>query len=190
MNKVHLIPGIHTSKEDISTPELLIPELLQAGYKKEDIIIHNYGYALAITSRWKNKARAELIAQFIEPGDAIIAHSNGCLITLIMLKMGICPSIVTLLQPALDTDTVFPLGNYKINVFYNEEDKATLLARWLLWFHHPMGAMGRYGYEGNDYRITNYDTLELLGVGGHSNGYKISASLRRCVVRCSLKREV
>lgn len=190
MNRIHLIHGIHTTREDVSTPELFIPDLLEAGYERKDIVVHNYGYALGIKSRWENEARAKKIAQLIDPGDKIIAHSNGCLITLLMLRMGIAPSTIALLQPALDVDTVFPLGNYKINVFYNNQDKATLLARWLLWFHHPYGAMGRYGHEGEDERITNYDTLKIANVGGHSKCYAISTLLRQKVIESINERDL
>ena len=180
--KVHIIHGIHKSEGNISTAERIIPELTEHDYYRDDIIAHDYGYAMAATSRWKNQARAEKIAPFIEPGDKIIAHSNGCPITVLMLKMGILPSGIVLLQPALDVDTVFPEGDYWINVFYNAHDKATLFARWFLWFNHPMGAMGRYGYQGNDDRVTNYDTLALFSVGGHSKGYEESKQLRSKVV--------
>lgn len=173
MSRIHLIHGIHTDEEDISTPELFIPELRSAGYAAEDIIVHEYGYALGITSRWANDKRAEKIAKQIRPGDRILAHSNGCLITVIMLRdYGIEPSGITLLQPALDVDTEFPKGDYWINVFFNAHDKATLAARMFLWFHHPFGAMGRYGFKGYDIRVRNYDTISLTGLGGHSEAYK------------------
>ncbi len=186
---VHLIHGIHTSREDVSTPERLIPELLDDDYNETDIVVHEYGYALGITSRWANQERAEKIALLIEPGDKIIAHSNGCLITLLMLEIGILPSGITLLQPALDVDTIFPPGSYWINVFFNSEDKATLMARLFLWFHHPYGAMGRYGYKGNDSRIINYDTIKLCGVGGHSSPYDKSKMLRQKVIYAMDERE-
>lgn len=181
--KVHLIHGIHTKKEETSTPERLIPDLLAVGYSEEDIVNHEYGWAFGITSRWANDERAAEIARKINPGDVIIAHSNGCLITKIMLAdCGILPRRVILLQPALDVDTVFEQGNYDINVFFNKEDKATLIARMFLWFHHPYGAMGRYGYRGSDYRIRNFDTLSMFDVGGHSSPYEESSELRQKVI--------
>jgi len=187
--RVHIIHGIHKSEGDISTAARIIPELMEADYREEDIIIHDYGYVTALTSRWKNKGRAEKIAPLIEPGDKIISHSNAGDITRIMLDMGILPSGIVLLQPALDTDTVFAEGEYWINIFYNEHDKATLFARMFLWFNHPYGAMGRYGYKGNDLRIKNYNTLAMFGVGGHSKCYEQSKSLRTKVVSSMDERE-
>ncbi len=190
MSRIHLIHGIHTSEEETSTPELFIPELRGTGYNRKDIIVNEYGYALGITSRWANDKRAEEIARRIEPGDKILAHSNGCLITVIMLRdYGIEPSGITLLQPALDIDTDFPKGEYWINVFFNAQDKATLAARMLLWFHHPYGAMGRYGYRGYDIRARNYDTLALAGVGGHSACYKNYKLRDKCIEAMTIRDE-
>lgn len=185
-NKVHIIHGIHQSEGGTSTPALVIPNLEDKGY---DIKVHNYGYVYALTTRWRNPERAAVISRQICPGDIIIAHSNGCDITRLMLNAGIAPRGVIFLQPALDVDTIFPEGNYWINVFYNEQDKAVFLAKWFLWFHHPYGAMGRYGYQGNDLRVKNYDTLRLFGMGGHSSAYQKSAGLRAKVVHSIKERE-
>lgn len=182
MTKYHIIHGIHTSEGDTSTPARIIPELIASGISEEDIITHDYGYVTALTSRWKNQARAEKIALEIGHGDIIIAHSNGCDITRRMLDRGILPDGVVLLQPALDVDTAFALGDYWINVFFNAHDKATFFAKCFLWFNHPYGAMGRYGYRGHDTRIKNFDTLSMFGVGGHSKCYEISRPLREKVV--------
>lgn len=184
MNKVHIIHGIHSS-EGKSTPGLCIPELREAGY---DIEVHHYGRAYAISSRFRNQGRAEGIAPKIEPHDFILAHSNGCDITRRILDIGVIINGVVLLQPALDEDTIFALGNYWLNVFHNDHDKATWVAKYFLWFGHPWGAMGRYGYSGNDTRIRNYDTLRDFGLGGHSRPYTYS-NLRKRVVQSIKERE-
>ena len=176
---VHIIHGIYSSEDEQSTPMFVIPDLIAANH---DFKVHEYGYAYALTTRWENPKRALKIARHIKTGDIIIAHSNGCDITRIMLDQGIMPEGIILLQPALDVDTVFAEGKYWINVFHNEEDKAVLMAKWFLWFHHPYGAMGRYGYKGNDQRVVNYDTLALYSVGGHSDLYVRSPGLRHRVV--------
>jgi hypothetical protein len=119
-----------------------------------------------------------------------VAHSNGCDITRIMLDQeGIAPAGIIFLQPALDADTVFADGNYWMNVFFNQDDRAVFMAKWFLWFHHPYGAMGRFGYLGNDRRILNFDTLHYCPRGGHSKPYAISSKLRTAVVDSIKKRE-
>lgn len=185
MNKVHIIHGIHSSEGDASTPARCIPELKEAGYEIE---VHEYGYAYALSSRWKNKARAESIAPKIGKHDFILAHSNGCDITRRMLDMGIIIKGAVLLQPALDEDTKFAPGGYWINVFHNDHDNPTLFAKYFLWFGHPWGAMGRFGYSGNDTRIRNHDTLREFGLGGHSRPYTYS-NLRERVVQSIKERE-
>jgi hypothetical protein len=177
---IHIIHGIHTSEGKVSTPALLIPEIEAAGYPYQ---VHKYGYVLALTSRFLNAGRAEKIAPSIKEGDYILAHSNGADVTRIMLRdYGIKPAGIILLQPALDVDTEFAKGNYWIKVFYNEDDKAVLAARWMLWFDHPYGAMGRYGYKGDDLRVTSYNTRSICPTGGHSLPYEISKGLREYVI--------
>lgn len=180
----HIIHGIHSSEAGTSTPARLVPDLMDRGLSYK---IHDYGCALAITSRYKNPRRARDIAKHIMPGDSIIAHSNGCAIATLMLNMGIAPGCVVFLQPALDDDTIFPDGNYVINVFYNKYDITTLFAKWALWFHHPYGSMGTVGYTGNDPRIKNYDVYEIFGEKGHSRPYSAS-DVRRMVINTMIYR--
>ena len=176
---IHIIHGIHHSEGGTSTPARLIPELQERGLY---YTVHDYGWALALTSRYQNPRRARKIAKSIMPGDCIIAHSNGCAITSIMLDMGIAPACVVFLQPALNKGTIFPHGNFIINVFHNKYDITTrILAKYLLCFHHPFGSMGAHGYKGNDPRIENYDVYEMFGEKGHVDPY-FSDDVRQCVV--------
>lgn len=176
---IHIIHGIHTSEGSTSTPALMIPKLKRQHY---NVVVHDYGWVLGILSRFQNEGRAKKIAPFIKEGDIILAHSNGADITRRMLKsFGIKPAGIILLQPALDDDIEFEPGDYWINVFFNEEDKAVWIAKFLP-LHHPYGEMGRVGYTGLDTRVKNYNTLKICSVGGHSLPYQKSPALRQLVV--------
>lgn len=180
---IHVIHGIHTSEGTKSTSAYLIPNLERNGYT---IKVHEYGYVLGMLTRFQNPGTAKRIAPLIKDGDIILAHSNGAYITWLMLKdFNIKPSLVIFLQPALDKDIVFPKGNYKVNVFWNEEDKAVWFAK-LLPFHHPFGEMGRQGYIGEDLRVNNYNSIRICGLGGHSLPYQKSEKLR-CFITLTIK---
>lgn len=176
---VHIIHGIHTSEGDISTPAYLIPSLERHGY---DVIVHEYGYVLGVFTRFQNPGHARKISSKIKDGDIVIAHSNGCYITWLMLRdYGIKPSGIVMLQPALDHDIVFEKGDYWINIFWNEHDKAVWFAKFLP-FHHPFGDMGREGYTLDDSRVINFNTLKICGLGGHSEPYQKSREMQDFVV--------
>ncbi len=178
MKTMHLIHGIHTSEGDTSTPEYLLPLLRNGGHK---VKVHEYGYVLAVLTRFQNPGRAAKIAPYIADGDVIIAHSNGADITRIMVNdLGVRPSQVILLQPALDKDTNFNRVP-RVDVCWNKEDKAVFFAK-LLPFHHPFGEMGRTGYVGSAMNTVNHDTLKICGIGGHSAPYQKSQVMRDYVV--------
>ena len=175
---VHTIHGIHTSEGKKSTPATLVPLLEQAGHA---CYPHDYGYVFAITARFINQGIAKKYAPLIADGDIIIAHSNGCDIVRRMLKKGIKPEGIILLQPALDKDTEFPAGDYWIKVFHNDDDKIVWWSKWLP-FRHPYGEMGKVGYVGNDPRVSNFDTLKLCSAGGHYEHIRENQCVRQAIV--------
>lgn len=166
--KIHFIHGIHPSQPG-GTVAKLVP-YFNAGqtWGLYNLKVHEYGAAYAVTSRFLNPGRAEYISQSVDPGDVIIAHSNGCSITNLIGKYR-TPGQVYLINPALDDDTEFSAGLGEIYVLYNSGDKAVPWAKIL--FHHPWGDMGRDGYKGNDKRVRNIDCGNSIGLprlSGHS----------------------
>lgn len=174
---IHIIHGIHSSEGKKSTPASLVPDLIDRRYK---VRVHDYGYAMALTSRYKNPKRAEKIAPLIQDGDIIIGHSNGCHIASLIVGLGVKVEGLVMLQPALDKDWKYPDGDYWINVFHNKNDRVTWLARF--WpFGHPYGSQGTYGHKG-DQRSKNYNTLRLCNAGGHFQHIQSNQCVRNAIV--------
>lgn len=111
----------------------------------------------------------------------VFAHSNGAAIVKIATeKYGAQIDGVVCINPALKR-TVNPAPNAKfVHVYYNDEDLPVLLGRWLSWLTpwsgkvRPWGAMGRYGYYGQDINVRNFDTEHRFAVKavGHSGVFK------------------
>jgi hypothetical protein len=70
---IHLIHGIHT--EPTSPVKGLVPYLVAAGWK---VRYPEYGYELALETKVINQMISGTIAAYVEPGDILIGHSNGC----------------------------------------------------------------------------------------------------------------
>ena len=109
-----------------------------------------------------NKGLAHAISHLIQPDSTVIAHSNGAAIAYLAAKNGAPIKNLTLVNPALDKDVVFPGQLENIQVWFAPHDKWTGLAKYIpksLW-----GNMGRIGYKGPlDARVTQYNQEEILG---------------------------
>lgn len=171
--KIHLVHGLHAEQPG-GTVVKLEPYFRDAGY---DVVVHNYGYAAAATARFLNPIRARRLAKYISPDDVIVGHSNGCALAW-MITSGYdgwlsdvpptpCTGLV-LVNGALDTDVEF--HNVKwVHVYHNAGDETVDLSNFM--FKHPWGALGKYGYQGEDARVTNIDTggtAHMPKVWGHS----------------------
>lgn len=171
--RVHLIHGIHADQPG-GTVAKLEPYFTEQGY---EVVVHNYGYAYALTARLLNPHRATHIAQFIAPDDIIVGHSNGCTLAW-MITTGYegmfatvpsrsCKGLV-LVNAALDNDIDFHNVDW-VHCYYNDGDEAVDLSN--IFYKHPWGSLGRYGYKGKDTFVSNIDCADepmLPTVDGHS----------------------
>jgi len=166
---VHIIHGIKTSKTN-NRLAMIKKNLLDVGFRTEEVIIHSYGYMPFILSpRLENKKIAEKIAEKIGDGDIIIAHSNGCAIAWEIAEMGAKIYGAVLINPALDADKVFPHQVKWVHVFYNRDDWVVGLAKYMPF--HIWGDQGRIGPKFSDprYSLTEIpDHKNELGVWEHS----------------------
>lgn len=171
--KIHLIHGIHM-KEGNRHVAQLIPYIKDA--TGIDVIYHQYGYALAITTGILNPSRIKKIAKSVDDGDVCIGHSNGCAIIYGLMKKKNLSGAV-FINAALEKDIALPNSLLKwVHVYYNSKDEAV---PWTeapvldLLFDHSWGEMGKYGYVGKpDPRVTNTDCETYsyhFPVRGHSD---------------------
>ena len=167
--KVHLIHGIHSHP---GSPELLIPYLVQAGLQ---VAYPDYGYELALETRLLNPMIQGALAPYIEPGDLLVGHSNGCAMAYELMAGG-CPAIgAVFINGALETSWGLPGTCRWADVYYNQGDSITEVARLaeeLGWVASAWGELGHLGYTGTDSRVANIDcgrTPDMPVVWGHSD---------------------
>lgn len=162
-----VIHGIHTSGSD-QPPEALL------AYLTPPVFYPDYGYELAVATRILNPMIEGCIAAYIQPGDVLIGHSNGCAIIYDLLRHGARPSGIVFINGALEQDITLPGFVQWCDVYYNAGDtitEAAAIAEKLGLVDVCWGEMGHAGYSGTDPRITNINTgatTGFPGVRGHS----------------------
>lgn len=165
---IHLIHGIHT--EGPSPVEGLIPYLTGLEVRYPD-----YGYILGVETRIVNPIIVGALLAYIQPGDIVIGHSNGCAIAydLMLRRAPIAGAIF--INAALEQNIVRVGPTKWIDVYFNAGDEITEIAKLgeEAGIDDPVwGQMGHAGYAGSDAAITNINcgsTPGLLAVSGHSD---------------------
>lgn len=94
----------------------------------------------------KNAADAWRVLCAHKPGDAVVAHSRGALVTHYALRAGARFSRVFLFAPAMESDVPWPAGAGHIHVIHNPDDPALHAGTCLI--NHPFGDLGLTGYDG------------------------------------------
>lgn len=147
--KVIGVNGIHSDGRQ--STDLLLQNLAGKGWVTEDF---NYPKVNVISARWKQHSVGKALAKVIDDGDAVIAHSFGCLATLRAMEQGAIPRRVYFFGPAVSDKITFPPGPDKIYVIYHLGDKMIWMGAHIAF--HPFGRMGRRGYAGQyDERVHN-----------------------------------
>ena len=168
---VHLLHGIHTSRP--SVVQSLIPFIHEIGLV---VRYPDYGFELALETRRVNPAIVGAMLPYIEEGDVIVGHSNGCALAHDLVVAGAPVAGLVLINGALDERVVFPpIYPSWAHVYFNEGDTITEIAeiadRLGLVDTH-WGEMGHIGYRGTDARVTNFDcahTKDMPVVSGHGD---------------------
>lgn len=165
MKRVIIVHGIHTDDDAAWL------KAFEAGFESEGWIADNYtyGYAWALTTRFRNPPRAKALAEMVRPGDIVLGHSNGGCLAWMAAELGAPIGGAILLNPALDSDRVMASHVPWVNLYANRFDEAVPLAR--LFRGHPWGAQGRDGLTVEDARYrTRFtdDAPDLPQIRGHS----------------------
>jgi len=107
------------------------------------------------------------IGPLVEPGDVLVAHSNGAMIcwSLAQEHSDKLAGII-LINPALRRDTLWP-DDLPVMCIYNSTDWVVELGR--MWSRlvslgglnfHGWGAAGRYGFTSGQAKVKNWDSAE------------------------------
>jgi len=155
MGRVIGVNGIRT--DGSTNTDRMLNELKKVGFQVEDINFPQVSIFKVPFLRSKavmDKDAGKIFGCY-NPGDHIIAHSYGCLLTYRAMLMGAHFGKVFWFAPAIDKDIVIPEGACeRLYIIHNPNDKALFVAKLLFW--HDFGEMGRVGYQGpNDERVEN-----------------------------------
>lgn len=139
-----------------------------------DSIAVNYGWVLLpITNKRAATATAKALEPYahVDKEVTVVGYSNGAWAAVQAAEMGSHIDNLILISPALHVQHEFPRQIKKVVVYHSETDFAVVLGkyrrlisnilpwRWKIFggSSHGWGAMGKYGYTGNDPRVTNID---------------------------------
>lgn len=167
--RIHFIHGIRTIPT--SPVDGILPYLKTIAETR----FPDYGYELALDVRRINPMIVGALLPYIEPGDAIVGHSNGCAIACDLVQRGAPADQLVFINGAVNNDIGFPASVKRVDVYWNTGDTITEAARVgaLLGLVDPSwGEMGHTGYRGNDPRVTNFDcgaAPDMPVVSGHSD---------------------
>lgn len=179
---VHLVHGFNVADYGSATVGKLAPFFEERGFS---VRVHGYRWTWLFTLRARNQRVAKALAEVVEPGDVLVGHSNGCAIIDQCLsryawRRGHGFGIIYI-NPALPREQPMPSGSDWLHVYSAKSDEPVVwgsrLRRWtswLPWSSHPWGAMGAYGYVGDDPRVTQTymdDRVEGRGIG-HSGVFE------------------
>ena len=182
--KIFIVHGFNSRKHAVWMSELA--RLIEAG--GYEIVIANYGNTGLFSVALETERVAREIASVATDGDVAIGHSNGCTaIHRSMQKYGANIERTFYLNASIDTRVELPPWMESMDVFYAPNEIATIAgAVWgTIWPPaREWGAMGRYGYKGDDERVSNHN----LGDVGHSGALEFSRRERTAEAICRLLR--
>jgi hypothetical protein len=139
--------GVHGIRNDGATnTDLMLADLARLGWSTVDV---DYARVGVLTARWRaiQFRRARQVFAAARPGDAVVAHSYGCLLVLRAMELGMQFGSVFFFGAALNSDFTFPiLGMRRLYNIHNPADRALGLGSMLVW--HDFGDLGKAGYAG------------------------------------------
>lgn len=145
--RVHLVHGVLSNGSlDIFR---LAPFWEAFGY---EVVKFEYGVHLAVA--FQNDKWSRRLAETVQDGDVICAHSNGCLLAVKASWLSAPISQIVMIAPALPVDFTIGPQVKCVHVWHSPFDEATWFARYV---YKSWGPAGSVGYKGDDPRMVNYD---------------------------------
>lgn len=157
-----LLHGFNVSDEGEGSIGRLTPYLERDGWHVKR---PRYGWLGLLGVRLMNTRFARLIADMAEPGDVVLAHSNGAAIAVEAAELGAPFAELVLINPALDSDREFPEQLNQITIWHSPSDSPLWISKFLPW--HAWGDMGAVGYRGP------YD-VRVMSIN-KENGFPVSS---------------
>jgi hypothetical protein len=130
--------------------------ILAALSHDHDVVDISYPRMLAVLvySDYARNRRVKNIIKQNQPGDILIAHSFGCLASILAMKQGARFSKVFFFGAACEPDIEIPEDAFdELYNIHSQEDRTLKLGDLLPW--HPFGLMGCNGYKGSNPKVKN-----------------------------------
>ena len=171
--KVSVVIGVHGF--NVKDPSKTVGKLKA---KVKDLVVFDYGWIGLFGALFGNKGIAKDLKRLIDSNAGkkhiVYSHSNGSAISVKASELGADIHTLVCINSALKVKTKFPDSIKRIIVVYTRNDKATKAADFLdrvpllqLIIPNAWGAMGAYGYKGDDKRVINCNLTDKLD--GHSD---------------------
>ncbi len=158
--RVFVLHGFNVRDGGTGSIDKLIPALVGADF---EVVEFDYGWMFLLGAKLRDRFLARKLAKMVQPGDVVIAHSNGCCIAQMAAELGAPFAVMVFISPALDRDAERPAQVGERHVWHTPSDEWVTKARWLPFA--KWGDMGAVGYQGKpDERTKNYNGEELLWV--------------------------
>lgn len=168
--QIHVIHGIRAKDRGAQSMGKLTT-LLSHHFSK--LYPVSYGYVLVPLSNKKARdAIVKSLEKYKNKNDEVIVigYSNGCWAAVQAAEMGYKIDHMVLISPALYRSHAIPEQVKRVDVYYSEGDLIVELGglykrlvnllpwNWKIFgTPHDWGQMGKYGYQGNDPRIHNWN---------------------------------
>lgn len=164
--RVILLHGFNVCDEGQRSVGRLAPYFTQAGFVVKR---PRYGWLGLLGVRLMNRRFARLIADMSEPGDIVVAHSNGCAIAFqAATEFHAEFAQLVFINPALDADCEFPPQISHVHIWHSPGDSPVAWSKLLPW--HAWGDMGAVGYRGRPTpRVHCYDKQNDFPVSSRSH---------------------
>lgn len=173
---IFLVHGIRSKDKGAKSMGKLVTELSHSFDRVNKL---SYGYVLIpINNKKAVKTITKSLDKYKNKNEKIlvIGYSNGCWASVQVAELGYKIDHLILISPALHRGHAIPEQVKRVDVFYSKGDKIVELGR--IWRSivnvfpwnwkgvgkpHEWGAMGRYGYRGNDPRVHNHNMGDNVG---------------------------
>lgn len=170
----YVIHGLMNSGNESTGMDRFADVLREDGFF-EKVVELDYPWFGPIRAKCCNSTAAHMIANLVEPGQAVFTHSNGAAIAWRAAShYGAKFGYVCLLNPALRKSATFP-GADAVDTWCADDDRVVGLSRWAsLVAGGVWGKQGLVGYQGQNSRHYN----NYLGRLGHSGVFDDPATMR------------
>lgn len=161
---IHAVHGWGETDKGAGSVETLRPYFGSEIYRVHKHFWPRLKTLALIQQRRRTRQEAAALAPLLKDGDDVITYSNGAaVVRRALLQTDAVIDTWVIIGGALPRDFEVPPNVRRVIVLYSDDDIAVLLGLLWTWINpvswflgHDWGALGRYGYTGDDPRVENW----------------------------------